>query len=395
MTLPIAEFRAFLGGMASRYSDEQMLGALLRTRPAAEQYSRDEHGAAIAKDDNGVPVATVAEKHVAPEDVKDLKDARVEGPLAETLAKEFPADKEITRADFRYRESADWKGKDHKTPRCANCLHYAEDEKLPDRLGTCGMFEHLAKANSKRFQLMEDVGAHAVCDAWSGELNEKHGRIAAESLARHFADSWNALRAMGGEPSIEESEHVDDELDGSGWGVNWSDGEWSAIEYPDQFYDQGEPRSAKGGVTVSGKSFRAGTWLPLDPAQATPEEAAKIRETKTEEIRRLMQRKQKLAATPVNRQDLQAKVEPAANVQLGDPEIRSIDYGYRALKRHHGEQVWQRLSQLINGLVERMGDGQAGEQGDRLMRRLAAYRYMLERAEADFPEAKESNAPVQ
>jgi hypothetical protein len=186
------------------------------------------------------------------------------------------------------------------------------------------------------------------------------------------------------EPSLEETQHVDDELDGSGWGINWTDGRWHVMEWPDHYYNQDEPRTARGGVTVDGKSYRAGVWVPMQ-GDVPAADREKMEAAKSQEVRNLIERQQKLSSTPVDRKALQAKVA-GADGNFSPVELRSIDYGYRALKRHHGAQVLNRLTQLIDGLVSRSGDVEDPEAKKKLQRRLAAYKIMLDRAESDFPE---------
>lgn len=317
------------------------------------------------------------------DDVQALMEAKVKEGTAKTLVKQFPQGERVTRVNFGYRESADFDGRQPHAPRCQTCFHYSVEETIKDRLGTCGLFETLPRLDQSRFQLLPDVGAHAVCDAWDEEANAREVGIAAEALARHYADYWNHLKELGLEPTIDESHEVDDELDGSGWGINWSDGNWHVVEYPEQYYDQSEPRSPKGGVTVEGRAHRAGTWVPTN-GDVPAEDKEKIAAAKREEVKKLIERQHRLSSTPVDRDDLEAKVALGGEADFSDPERRSIEYGYRALKRHHGEAVLKRLAQLINGVAERM-TGVAAEQQKRLKRRLAAYKIMLERAEADFP----------
>lgn len=214
---------------------------------------------------------------------------------------------------------------------------------------------------------------------------EYEDAIAAQALAQHYADYWNHLREIGTEPSLEESQHADDELDGTGWGVNWANGHWHVQHWPEQYYDHNEPRTPAGGVTVEGKRFHGGAWVPMSGTDLSPDDRKKVDEAKREEVKNLVHRQEKLSGK-VDRAKLKAEVAQGGDADFSDAEMRSLDYGYRALKRHHGAQLLARLGQLVSGVINRLQGASSDQAKAGLKRRLAAYKIMVDRADADFPE---------
>lgn len=95
-------------------------------------------------------------------------------------------------------------------------------------------------------------------------------------VAQRYADSWNAIEASGRDVPRAETEAADSQLSGSGWGVDWNGELWEVVQYA---VDYARVHAPKGGVTIRGKFFRGGMWIPGDVA-TTKEGKEKLKAAK-------------------------------------------------------------------------------------------------------------------
>ncbi|OAI39587.1 hypothetical protein AYO40_01095 [Planctomycetaceae bacterium SCGC AG-212-D15] len=203
--------------------------------------------------------------------------------------------------------------------------------------------------------------------------------------AKMLADQWNQLADSGREVSIEEAEHVDDELSNSGWVVAWADGKWSAQPVSKKYYKEDQPTS-DGGVIVDGKRFRAGSWVPAEPlAEDVPEDIAKaISSATAKHAEGHEERQQRVANFKFDPEELKKIVAQAGDPGFSEAELVSIDHTYRAIKRHHGKLLPNRIAMMIMHAAKHLEHNPEGTK-----RQLQACGIMLERALQEDPERKQ------
>lgn len=198
-------------------------------------------------------------------------------------------------------------------------------------------------------------------------------------LALFYAELWNLL----GQPSLTEVEHADAEL-ADGDYLLWFDnrtGQWNVSHAADEKggVQLSAAHSPKGGVTIGGKFYRGGQFIPASElAKASPEVKEKIESAKQarEEKRR--------GRGSVDVEKLRARLTEHASHELTKDEQRSARSAFNALHRHHGELTVHRLEEIAGDLQKALDNLPEDEEGQRqqLSRRLKAIDEMLGMAAA-------------
>lgn len=145
----------------------------------------------------------------------------------------------------------------------------------------------------------------------------------------------------------------------------------------------------KGGITIAGKAFRGGQFIPGKvAAEATPEQQQKLRGAESE-------RKQSLRRkTPITNEGyFRDAIAPYKDLELTGQQHKSARRAYNALKGYHGEDVLHKVSQMIHEDQAMLGSTAEhdpisnlppGEDRNELYaKRLRSYGHMLDWAKAD------------
>lgn len=209
----------------------------------------------------------------------------------------------------------------------------------------------------------------------------------AELLADFYAKIWNALPDR--KPSDSSMAAADDELRGSGHTVNFDSGanSWHVVrEAPvDEFAEQA--RSPKGGVSINGKHYRGGQWIPAEQmALADADTKKKIEDAQTE---RTNARKSR---GTVNAAKLRDNLKAHAGQELAAPEMKRAKRMFAALKNHHGELLHHRLEELADELQKAHDAVDNEVQREYFAKQLKAIDAMLEWA-GDAPEVEKPETP--
>jgi hypothetical protein len=209
------------------------------------------------------------------------------------------------------------------------------------------------------------------------------------ALAESYADLWNVLEEAGLEVPESELEAAGGELAGGGW-VVYHDGlsGWKVIHADEMVGGDDESRTLatahapKGGVSVGGKFFAGGRFIPAaDVAKATPEQREQIEKgTKAKAATRK-------ARGDVDVGGLRARLAPHAGRELAKHEATSAKLSFAALHRHHGALTLHRVEELVGQAESALAgipDDHPNAEGLRhqLGQRLKAYHGMLGAAEA-------------
>lgn len=153
-------------------------------------------------------------------------------------------------------------------------------------------------------------------------------------------------------------------------------GGWWESDPPD-WIDMAAHHAPKGGVTIAGKFFHGGRFIPnAELAKASPEVKEAV-EGKTAE------RQDKLRKTSPDLAKLQEQVKGHRG-ELAAADVASAKRVYAGIKAFHGDLALHRIHELIHQdeakLKKVKGDGPAK---DRLTRRMRAYGQMLDWAKGD------------
>jgi hypothetical protein len=169
-------------------------------------------------------------------------------------------------------------------------------------------------------------------------------------------------------------------------GVGWRDPDTGSVHYEHPSWDGPDggvlslshERAPKGGITVGGRFYRGGQFIPgRAMEEATPEERAAIEADKERHRQRLRE-----MGEP-DRGRLREALRPYEGVDLTAENTRSARRAYGALRSLHGDLTVHRISQLIDQDRQAL---EAEEPGSSMhefyRRRLAAFRRMLDWHEA-------------
>ena len=228
-------------------------------------------------------------------------------------------------------------------------------------------------SGKKSAQLSTDAGDHRT-----GDPDPDDGK----ALAEWYADTWNLLTEAGAPPDDDALEAADNELDGGEWLLDYDDkaGKWAVKRDPGEGGVQmSAERSPKGGVTINGKRYAGGQWIPGSAvAAAPPEVKKKLEEAKAgHETARRARGSVDVAAL---RRRLAGHAE---GVTLDRAAQTSAKRAFAALHRSHGELTLHRLEELADQLETALAAVPEDETGIRaqLRERLASLHSIMGHAE--------------
>lgn len=181
--------------------------------------------------------------------------------------------------------------------------------------------------------------------------------------------------------------HADDELQGGEWVVNRRpDGTWEVVHASDlhggvveqhlrqHFHAQyAAERSPRGGVSINGKFYRGGQFIPAkDVANMTAEQKQKLHEAQA------AAKAKRAGRGPVDVGKLKERLGVHAG-ELSEGEKKTAASRLRALRGYHGELTHHRLEELTEQAEKTLGKvkGNSVLEG-RARRELASLHHMLE-----------------
>jgi hypothetical protein len=131
----------------------------------------------------------------------------------------------------------------------------------------------------------------------------------------------------------------------------------------------------KGGITIAGKAFRGGQFIPAAVmAQASPEEKQKLEATKSAGRERLKAHVGEKGPDPGA---LREKLGQYANLDLKDHQVKDARRLYNGIKSYHGDMALHRIHQLIHEDEKKLSTAKPADK-QRLYRRLKGYHHMLD-----------------
>lgn len=134
-------------------------------------------------------------------------------------------------------------------------------------------------------------------------------------------------------------------------------------------------RAPAGGISIGGKKFRGGQFIPSSTlANATPAEKQRLEDTKEEHRGRL---KAAIGEGGPDVGALRSKLEPHAGATLKAHQLSEARRTFAGIKSYHGDLAAHRLHQLIHADSAAL-EKATGPTAERLRRRLASYRHMLD-----------------
>ncbi len=257
--------------------------------------------------------------------------------------------------------------------------HYVDGEPHSDValfLDRFAVLEKKVDAMSELIGLRNGIHASKVSLSSGDDLDD----IDTEDLANFYAELWEGLtpQAVGDA----ELSTVHDELSRGKFSLTWSKNDgWKVVEVGDG--DGGTVRlsvhhAPRGGVTIDGKAFRGGQFIPSkDYAKATPEEKKKIDEPAkaASDARK--------ARGSVDTEKVRSKIkEKHGHHELTSQEKTSAKRSLNALIAHHGELTVHRLEEIADSLHAAYDKTPEDEEGQRAQfsRRLKAVEHMLDMA---------------
>ena len=180
-------------------------------------------------------------------------------------------------------------------------------------------------------------------------------------LSAFYAAIWNCLDDVSGDEMLTaDQEGACLDFDGTAW--------------QEPRLDYAAKHAPKGGVTINGKHFRGGQFVPgAAYAAATPAEKAKIDDADNA-------RKATRAGRKVSKAGLKDRLNPHKDVELSAADRRRAKAALAALKDHHGELTLHRLDELADQL-EKALPGAEGVRRDQILRQLASIHGMIEGVE--------------
>lgn len=184
-------------------------------------------------------------------------------------------------------------------------------------------------------------------------------------LADWYADLWNERP-----PTHAQLDAAHDELSGGDWIVNYDtrSGEWHVSPAGVAFAE----RAPKGGVTIDGKFYRGGMFIPgkeVDKLKAAAEsgdegakaDLAKLDASKGEHEKRKADRTADRKAKGLSIAELKAKTDPHQYSKVSALDRVNAKRAYNALKMHHVDAgtVGHRLRELIDDLHTGLAEAKA------------------------------------
>lgn len=131
---------------------------------------------------------------------------------------------------------------------------------------------------------------------------------------------------------------------------SWRMSRWEEVE----LYASGAKRAPKGGITVAGKHYPGGRWIPGDVvAQAAPAEKARLDANEAgSNLRQQARHAERTARGPIDREALAAKL--TKHLELGGQQAgwavnkKAAAASWRVLARVHGEHALHRVEEMAN-----------------------------------------------
>jgi hypothetical protein len=215
---------------------------------------------------------------------------------------------------------------------------------------------------------------------------QRYERAAEESdadrdLADYYAEWLNTREQSGAGVSDEDLERIGDDLATTHWLVAYDDdtGMWQVIhadgdpgaDGADQYARE---RAPKGGVTIAGKTYRGGMWIPsAELAKADPATREKIDAAQQSHADRRR-------ARGVDAHALAETLKPH-QAELTAKERANAARAFGALKHHHGDLLVHRLEELVQSDMRGLG-ATKGMMRDYLEKQLARHAHVLDMARA-------------
>lgn len=192
-----------------------------------------------------------------------------------------------------------------------------------------------------------------------------------------------------------------EELADSGWYVFLAeDGTWHASQDAEgQAVQLSHVRAPIGGITIQGKQYRGGWFIPSAQVADVEQKAAagdpaaqadlqKIEATKAgHAIKSQARVTQRQARGSVSANDVRGKLAPFAEIPLTPTDKRQAGQAWRMYQRHHGELALHRLDEVADDLqnaLNKIGDDHPNSDGlrEQFSRRLRQLHDMVGLAEA-------------
>lgn len=176
------------------------------------------------------------------------------------------------------------------------------------------------------------------------------------------------LDAFGEQPPGEILHRFDRDLHGSGYRLEFAEGHWRVRNAPaEKSLTKSVRRAPKGGITINGKQYRGGQFIPSGEIEAAKKAAAggdaqakaaleKLDAAHAVHEERHKKKTEERQARGFQSADVLARTHPHRNVKLGKYDRGMANRGYAAIKMHHGEMMGHRLDELTNELHEYLQD---------------------------------------
>lgn len=222
------------------------------------------------------------------------------------------------------------------------------------------------------------------------------------TLAEFYAGHLNDL---GDDIDLDTVHSFDEDLAAYGLRLIRDDsGKWSArpASQAKSLIGKAAKRAPKGGITMNGKDYRGGQFIPSGELEKAKQAAAsgdkqaqealsKIDASHAESETKQAAKRETRRSRGVSVAGMRAKVDPHKNVPLGVVDLTgakdtvlNVEHArrsYNALHKHHGELLGHRISELIDQVHDRytsyVADFGEDEYSKTLRRRLRLYGHML------------------
>ncbi|MDE2097707.1 MAG: hypothetical protein KGL39_10700 [Patescibacteria group bacterium] len=238
------------------------------------------------------------------------------------------------------------------------------------------------KAGGARFHRFSERGGPPADRTPTAEAT------AGKAVAELYADLFNVLGQAGQWPSEDDLHKAHVELQRTDWLVDFDPRakRWAVRHAgPEAGVHSFAERAPKGGISIAGKFYRGGQWIPNKALEdATPEERAKLDAAKQTHVSK------RQARGSVDVAALEAKTAPHTWQAQGK---WAKQFGFtpgwerrvfNGLRNYHGELTLHRLEELVGVVHDALGKVDPANVGVRrqLEQRLAAYGRMVQLAKS-------------